>query len=68
MITLPDVFAEGKRLAEMECALAGAAIHCVPSTERARRELGLACEVPLADAIRRTHAWYQARGAYAASR
>ena len=30
----------------------------VPSTARARRELGLSCRVPLAEAIRRTQRWY----------
>jgi nucleoside-diphosphate-sugar epimerase len=31
----------------------------VPCTERARKELGLTCEVPLPEAIRRTQAWFQ---------
>jgi nucleoside-diphosphate-sugar epimerase len=29
----------------------------VPSTQRAQRELGLSCQVPLNEAIRRTHRW-----------
>ena len=32
----------------------------VPSTARARDELGLLAEIPLRDAIRRTHAWFSA--------
>lgn len=30
----------------------------VPSTARARQELGLSCDVPLREAIRRTHKWF----------
>jgi len=42
----------------------------VPSTARAREELGLRVEVPLREAIRRTHAWFSvqptlARGTHA---
>ncbi len=33
-----------------------------PSTARARQELGLSAEVPLREAIRRTHAWALAEG------
>jgi nucleoside-diphosphate-sugar epimerase len=37
----------------------GAALHrYVPSTARAREELGLAAEVPLREAIQRTHHWF----------
>jgi dTDP-glucose 4,6-dehydratase len=53
----------------------GAPIHrYVPSTARGRQELGLTAEVPLREAIRRTHSWFApqpvvagtpgARGAY----
>ncbi|MGC2246641.1 MAG: NAD(P)-dependent oxidoreductase [Terriglobales bacterium] len=39
--------------------IAGATIHrYVPSTARAREELGLHAEVPLREAIRRTHHWF----------
>jgi nucleoside-diphosphate-sugar epimerase len=39
----------------------GATIHrYVPSTARARQELELSAEVPLREAIRRTHAWFLA--------
>jgi len=37
----------------------GAPVHrYVPCTARAREELGLRAEVPLREAIRRTHAWF----------
>lgn len=37
----------------------GATIHrYVPSTGRARGELGVSAEIPLREAIRRTHAWF----------
>jgi nucleoside-diphosphate-sugar epimerase len=40
-------------------ATAGVPVHCyVPCTARAREELGLRAEVPLREAIRRTHAWF----------
>jgi nucleoside-diphosphate-sugar epimerase len=40
-------------------ATPGAAVHrYVPSTERAREELGLTAEVPLREAICRTHRWF----------
>jgi dTDP-glucose 4,6-dehydratase len=40
-------------------ATAGAPVHrYVPYTARAREELGLRAEVPLREAIRRTHAWF----------
>ncbi len=40
-------------------ATAGAPVHrYVPCTARARQELGLRAEVPLREAIRRTHAWF----------
>lgn len=35
----------------------------VPATARARQELGLECEVPLGEAIRRTHSWFSTVGA-----
>ncbi len=39
----------------------GASVHrYVPSTARAHEELGLAAEVPLREAIRRTHIWFAA--------
>ena len=39
----------------------GAPVHrYVPSTTRAREELGLSAEVPLREAIRRTHVWFAA--------
>ena len=37
----------------------------VPSTARAREELGLRVEVPLREAIRRTYAWFAQRGNHA---
>jgi dTDP-glucose 4,6-dehydratase len=39
---------------------AGAAPHYVPSTARAREELGLNCRVGLREAIQRTQAWFAA--------
>lgn len=36
----------------------GPAQRYVPSTARAQRELGLSCELPLREAIRRTQRWY----------
>jgi dTDP-glucose 4,6-dehydratase len=40
-------------------ATAGAPVHrYVPCTARARQELGLRAEVPLREAICRTHAWF----------
>jgi len=37
----------------------GASVHCyVPSTARAREELGLSAEVPLREAIGRTYTWF----------
>lgn len=40
----------------------GAPVHrYVPSTARAREELGLRAELPLREAIRRTHAWFSER-------
>jgi nucleoside-diphosphate-sugar epimerase len=40
----------------------GAVVHrYVPSTARARAELGLAAEVSLPEAIRRTHAWFSGK-------
>jgi len=40
-------------------ATSGEAVHrYVPCTARAREELGLRAEVPLREAIRRTHAWF----------
>jgi nucleoside-diphosphate-sugar epimerase len=33
----------------------------VPSTARAREELGLSCEIPLRDAIQRTQSWFARR-------
>ncbi|MFZ0480274.1 MAG: NAD-dependent epimerase/dehydratase family protein [Terriglobales bacterium] len=39
--------------------VAGASIHrYVPSTARAREELGLSAEIPLPEAIRRTYSWF----------
>jgi len=43
---------------------AGAADRYVPSTARAREELGLSCRVPLPEAIRRTAAWFRQKDAY----
>ncbi len=49
---------------EVNVAIAGKATpgvpahRYVPSTARAREELGLSAEVPLREAIRRTHAWF----------
>ena len=37
---------------------AGAANYYVPSTARAREELGLRCNTPLLEAIQHTHAWF----------
>jgi dTDP-glucose 4,6-dehydratase len=39
----------------------------VPSTARARQELGLSAEVPLREGIRRTHAWFLAGASSAQS-
>src|ERR1019366_2290552 len=40
-------------------ATPGASVHrYVPRTERAREQLGLSAQVPLREAIRRTHAWF----------
>jgi nucleoside-diphosphate-sugar epimerase len=45
----------------------GVSVHrYVPSTARAREELRLSAEVPLREAIRRTHAWFSAEKASAA--
>jgi len=44
----------------------GAPVHrYVPSTARAREELSLRAEIPLREAIRRTHAWFAARDSMA---
>jgi nucleoside-diphosphate-sugar epimerase len=46
----------------------GAAVHrYVPSTARAREELGLRAEIPLREAICRTHAWYASQSVAAAA-
>jgi dTDP-glucose 4,6-dehydratase len=46
----------------------GALVHrYIPSTARARQELGLCVEVPLRDAIGRTRAWFASEAASAQS-
>jgi nucleoside-diphosphate-sugar epimerase len=45
-------------------ATAGAPVHrYVPCTARAREELGLRAEIPLREAIRRTHSWFAGNAA-----
>jgi len=44
-----------------ERPIPGASVHrYIPSTARSRQELGLHVEVPLREAIRRTHSWFSA--------